>query len=173
MIVDCAAYVDGRRRPGSIELEQAFEAAREAGTFVWIGLYEPTEEEFKAVAVEFELHPLAVEDAIHAHQRPKVETYENSVFIVLKTARYIEETSSLEFAEIHLFVGDNYIVSIRHGEASALGTVRKTLEARPKILRCGPAAVVHAIVDRVVDDYAPAIDGLDVDIQEVEREVFS
>ncbi len=173
MIVDCAAYTHGVRRPGELELEQAFEAARELHTFVWIGLYQPTADEFRAVATEFELHPLAVEDAIQAHQRPKLEVYDNSIFIVLKTARYIEVDESVEFAEINLFVGEHYLVSVRHGEASALSQVRRAVEARPQILRCGPAAVVHAIVDHVVDDYAPVIAGLDNDIQEVEKQVFS
>ena len=120
VIIDCAAYTEGRRRPEELELTLALEAAHEPDTFVWIGLYKPTEQEFEAVAKEFELHPLAVEDAIHAHQRPKVEVYESSLFIVLKCVRYIDETSSLEFAEIHLFVGANYVVSVRHGEGTAL-----------------------------------------------------
>ncbi len=173
MIIDCAAYEDGRRRPGELALDDAFEAAREPNTFVWIGLFEPTADEFEAVAKEFELHPLAVEDAIVAHQRPKVEVYGNSLFIVLKTARYIDATEEVEFAEIHLFVGDDYVVTVRHGAASALNQVRRAMETRPELLRCGPGAVVHAVLDRVVDDYAPVIAGLDNDIEEVENEVFS
>src|ERR687895_2723198 len=121
MIVDCAVYEGGRRRDGSVPVHQAMEACRQAGAFTWIGLYEPTEEEFDSVAREFQLHELAVEDAIHAHQRPKLELYEGMIFIVLKTARYIDETETVEFGEILMFVGDDFVITVRHGEASALG----------------------------------------------------
>jgi magnesium transporter len=172
MIVDCAVYEEGRRRPGELALEDTYEQCSRDGTFAWIGLHQPTVEEFQSVRREFDLHELAVEDAIKAHQRPKLEVYGNSLFIVLKTARYIESDESVELGEILLFVGDGFIVSVRHGH-TALHDVRLQLEERPELLRWGPSAALHAIVDRVVDDYEPAIDGLEHAITAVESQVFS
>jgi magnesium transporter len=125
------------------------------------------------VRVDFGLHELAVEDAVHAHQRPKIETYGRSLFVVLKTARYVEANDTVEFAEIQLFLGDDYVVTVRHGEASALAEVRRTLEQRADLLQCGPSSVLHAVIDHVIDGYQPAIDGLDNDLREVTVEVFS
>jgi magnesium transporter len=173
VIVDCAIYEDGRRRDGSVDLHDAYGACRRDGKFAWIGLYEPTEEEFDSLRREFDLHPLAVEDAIHAHQRPKLEVFEDTVFVVLKTARYVDSEEVVQFGEILIFLGKDYILTVRHGEASALKQVRESLESDPELLKHGPGAVLHAIVDRVVDDYAPALEGLGVDIDEVENEVFS
>ncbi|MGH9014208.1 MAG: magnesium/cobalt transporter CorA [Acidimicrobiia bacterium] len=173
MIVDCALYQDGERQPGRLSLDDVPAACHRDNAFVWIGLYEPTEQEFDAVRREFELHELAVEDAINAHQRPKFEIYGESVLAVLKTARYIDETESVEIGEIAMFVGRSFIVVVRHGQASPLDVVRRRVERRPDLLRCGPGAVAHAIVDKVVDDYLPVMTGLGNDIQEVEFEVFS
>src|SRR5215203_7366245 len=124
MIVDVAIYVNGRRN-ASCPLEGVYSACRERGGFAWVGLHEPTEEEFVSVTGEFDLHRLAVEDAIKAHQRPKVERYGDSVFVVLKSARYIDETETVEFGEIHAFVGSGFIITVRHGEASELHEVRE------------------------------------------------
>ncbi len=173
MIVDCAVYVDGVRRGGELSLTEAFEAGRPAEAFVWIGLHEPTEEEFAAVRQEFSLHDLAVEDAIKAHQRPKLEIFDDTIFVVLKTAWYKEDVEEIELSEILLFLGDGFVVTVRHGPASSLAEVRKKLEANPGFLRLGPGAVLHAVLDRVVDDYGPVILGLENDIAEVESEVFS
>ncbi len=175
MIVDCAVYEAGRRKAGHLELHDASEASRAAedGTFVWIGLRDPSSEEFDSVAREFYLHELAVEDAVKAHQRPKVEEYEHTLFIVLKTAKYHDDTETVEIGEINLFVGDGFLISVRHGGPSPLGDVRKQIESRPDLLRCGPGAVMHAIVDRVVDDYEPVLAGIEDDIEEVEEDVFS
>jgi len=173
VIVDCAVYTDGVRRPGELPLEAALEAAREPGSFTWIGLLEPPQSEFLAVREEFGLHDLAVEDAVCAHQRPKLEVYGDDLFVVLKTARYIEDDERVEFAEIQVFVGRDYIVTVRHGAGSALADVRAMLEKDPAHLTHGPIAVLHAIVDRVVDDYEPVIAGLDNDMREVEVEVFA
>jgi magnesium transporter len=173
MIIDCAVYQQGERRPGELALDDAFEAASEDNAFVWIGLYEPDEHEFESVRHEFNLHELAVEDAIKAHQRPKLEVYDDTLFVVLKTARYLEAEEVVEFGEIMLFIGPQFVVTVRHKPASELRGVRKHIESRPDLLRFGPSAVLYAIVDRVVDDYLPVIDGLDQDIKEVEKEVFS
>jgi magnesium transporter len=172
MIVDSAIYVDGRRAAEPASLEEIYEACRKQHGLAWIGLYEPTEEEFSSVAKELGLHPLAVEDAIKAHQRPKIERYGEAFFVVLKPARYIDETETVEFGEIHVFVGHDFVVSVRHGEASALHGVRRRLESEPELLRKGPEAILYAIMDRVVDDYGPVVAGLETDIDEIETEVF-
>ena len=172
MIVDCAIYTDGHRRDGNVQLHDAYEACRTGEGFVWIGLAQPTPEEFESVRTEFELHELAVEDAIKAHQRPKLEDYDGTLFMVLKTARYVEP-DEVEFGEILVFVGEGFIITVRHGEASALAGVRSEVESRPDWLQRGPGAVLHAIIDRVVDDYGPVAAGLEDDIEEVEEQVFS
>jgi magnesium transporter len=165
-------YEDGRRRPGELRLQDAYEACRRDGTFAWIGLFEPTEEEFDSVQREFDLHELAIEDAIKAHQRPKLEVYGDSLFLVLKTARWQAQDESIAFGEILLFIGDGFLVSVRHGETE-LHDVRLRLERRTDLLRLGEGAALHAIVDRVVDDYEPVVDALDQAIREAEGEVFS
>jgi magnesium transporter len=173
MIVDCAVYEDGRRRDGALPVHEAMEACREPGAFTWIGLYEPTEDEFDSIRREFDLHELAVEDAIHAHQRPKLEIYGDMVFIVLKTARYVDPEEVVQLGEILIFLGHDYVITVRHGQASELKDVRHTLEENPELLAHGPGAVLHAIVDKVVDDYGPALIGLGEDIDEIENTVFS
>jgi magnesium transporter len=173
MIVDCAVYTDGRRRDGELKVHAAMEACRRPDSFTWIGLYEPTEDEFDSIRREFELHELAVEDAIHAHQRPKLEVYGDMIFIVLKTARYVDPEEVVRLGEILIFLGRDYIISVRHGEGSELHGVRQRLEHDPDLLRHGPGAVLHAIMDRVVDDYGPAIAGLGEDIDQIENQVFS
>jgi magnesium transporter len=174
VIVDKALYENGLRRPGEPDLEEMYEACRSPECFAWIGLYEPTEEEFDSVRREFDLHELAVEDAIKAHQRPKLEVFEDehSLFIVLKTARYVEGGPAVETGEIQVFIGEGFIVTVRHGETK-LHDVRLQLEKRPELLRLGPGAALHAIIDRVVDDYAPVIAALDRDIRQLEAVVFS
>jgi magnesium transporter len=170
VIVDSAVYVNGHRYAGDIALDETYEASRKPGCFAWIGLHEPTAEEFEAVRREFELHELAVEDAIKAHQRPKLEIYGDTLFLVLKTARYTED--GVEFGEILVFVGDGFIISVRHGDFP-LHEVRVSLEKRPDLLTHGPVAALYGIVDRVVDAYQPVIEELDSDIREVEIQVFS
>lgn len=172
MIVDCAVYVDGKRAPGELALSDACDAGRMPGSFTWIGLHEPTAEEFEAVTLEFGLHELAVEDAVAAHQRPKLEIFDDTVFVVLKTARYVDREEEVEFAEVQLIIGDGFVVSVRHGEASALALVRRKLEDQPDLLRCGPISVLHAVADHVVDDYFPVMDGIEEDIEQVESQVF-
>jgi magnesium transporter len=173
VIVDSALYADGRRVEGRLALEHVPAACQRPDSFIWLGLYEPTKEEFESVRLAFNLHELAVEDAVKAHQRPKLEAYDDSLFLVLKTARYLDAEETVEFGEIQIFVGDHFLVHVRHGEATALSSVRRAVEARDDLLRCGPGAVLHAIVDHVVDDYGPVVAGLDKDIREVEFEVFT
>jgi magnesium transporter len=172
MILDSAIYVDGRRavEPGS--LQETLEACRAQHGLAWIVLYEPTEEELSSVADEFGLHPLAVANAIKPHQRSKLERYGETLFVVLRPARYIDESETVEFGEIHAFVGPDFVVTVLHGRASTLDRVRKRLESMPELLRRGPEAILYAIMDQVVDDYAPVVAGLENDIDEIETEVF-
>jgi magnesium transporter len=172
MIVDSAVYVDGKRVVVPDSLEGIYETYREKDGFAWIGLYEPTRDEFDSVAGEFGLHPLAVRDALRAHQRPKVERYGETLFVVIKAARYVEEKEVVEFGEVHAFVGPDFVVTVRYGETNELQEVRRSLEGRPDLLRKGPYAVLYAIMDRTVDDYVPVVDGLANDIDEIEVEVF-
>jgi magnesium transporter len=172
VIVDNAIYVDGHRTAEPGTLQETYEAVRERHGVAWIGLYKPTEQEFSSVADEFDLHGLAVEDATEAHQRPKLERYGGILFVVLKPARYLDEEERVEFGEVHAFVGKDFVVTVRHGETPDLSEVRARLEADPELLRRGPEAILHAIMDRIVDDYRPVVDGLENDIEEIETEVF-
>jgi magnesium transporter len=172
MIVNQAVYERGRRLAEPVALEDTYEQSRREGVFAWIGLLEPSEEEFESVRREFGLHELAVEDAIIAHQRPKLEFYGDSLFVVLKTARWIDAEERIELGEILIFVGDSFIVSVRHGEPS-LRDVQLQMEQRPDLLAQGPSAALYAIVDRVVDDYEPVIEELDSAIRETETDVFT
>ena len=175
MIVDCAIYEDGERRAGDLDVAEAARAACDdrRAAFVWLGVHEPTAEEFDAVRREFDLHELAVEDAIEAHERPKLEVYGETLFVVLKTVRYIDSEEVIRSGEIMLFVNPTFVITVRHGEGSDLHPVREAVERRPDLLRCGPGTVLHAVIDRVVDDYEPAVQGLEIDIQQVEEQVFS
>ncbi len=173
MIVDGAVYSKGIRRTEPFELAAAREMAKAEDSFCWIGLFEPNETEFESVRTEFDLHELAVEDAIHAHQRPKLELYDDMLFVVLKPALYRDETEEIELGEILLFIDEDFVVAVRHGDASQLVQVRRALEREPEELGMGPGAVLLAVVERVVDDYAAVLDQLEIDIQQVEAEVFS
>jgi magnesium transporter len=173
MIVDCAVYRDGRRQEGDLTVAEASHLCREAGAFVWLGLHEPSSAEFAEVTREFGLHPLAVEDAVKAHQRPKLEAYDETLLLVLKPVKYIDRDEVVDIGEIALFVNPEFLISVRHGNPSPLKEVRERLEREPELVARGPGAVLYAIVDRIVDDYEPVVDGLTVDIQEVEEQVFS
>ena len=173
MIVDCAYYKDGaRQHEGPIPLDEAAKHAKGGGEFAWIGLHEPERGDLEQLSELFGLHELAVEDAERPHQRPKIEDYDESWFIVLRTAHYHENTEQVHFGEIHVFAGPGYVITVRHGPGSELSSARSRLEARPDLLKMGPAAAVWAILDKVVDDYAPVADGIDDDIEEVETDVF-
>ena len=173
MIVDNAIYVDGHRVAEPHSLRETYEALRQERGVAWIGLYRPTEEEFASVAEEFGLHELAVEDALEAHQRPNIERYGQTLFVVLRPARYLDDPEEVEFGEIHVFVGEDFVITVRHGEDPALAEVRQRLEADPELLVRGPEAILYAIMDRVVDGYGPVVRGLENDIDEIEVEVFS
>jgi magnesium transporter len=173
MIVDCGLYRQGRRAEGEMSLGEAFERSKDPESFVWVGLHDPTHEEFEDVRQRFKLHELAVEDAIMAHQRPKLEVYDHSLFVVLKPASYDDETDQISLGEIMMFIGERFVVAVRHGELSPLTSVRERLEAQPKLLRRGPIAVLYAVLDRVVDDYIPIVRDIDRDVQQVEEDVFT
>ncbi len=178
--VDCGLYVDGRRVGGRRRHDEALaEAAEHENAFVWLGLFEPTEEALGEIAVTFDLPPLAVEDAVHAHQRPKLEGYDDVSFIVFKSARYVEherltETSEVvETGEVMVFVGRHFVITVRHGDAGQLSEVRKRLDSKGELLRHGPWAVAYAVADHTVDDYLVVIAEVEDDVEEVEESVFT
>ncbi|WEH19187.1 magnesium/cobalt transporter CorA [Streptomyces sp. VNUA24] len=173
MIVDCAVYRDGHRTEGPEDLSDALATARASGGFVWIGLHEPSEKEFALVTEEFALHPLAVEDALKAHQRPKLEVYDDSLFMVLKPVAYEQSTDTVTAGEVMVFLGDAFVVTVRHGEGSPLGVVRRRLEQEPELLGKGPTSVLYAITDATVDHYLDVATELQTDLEELEAEVFS
>ncbi|MFJ4107792.1 magnesium and cobalt transport protein CorA [Oerskovia enterophila] len=172
-IVDNAVYVDGRRTANPSSLDETFETMRERNGLAWVGLYRPSEAEIRAVAEELSLHHLAVDDAIAAHQRPKLERYDDNLFVVLRPARYLDAEERVEFGELHVFVGPDFVVTVRHAESPDVGAVRRRLESTPELLRLGPEAILYAVLDQVVDEYAPVVAGLQNDIDEIEDQLFS
>jgi magnesium transporter len=172
-VVDAAVYQGGRRTASPETLGDTYRCLRETdGGMAWIGLYRPDERELASLAEEFGLHELAVEDAVQAHQRPKLERYGPTLFVVLRAARYLDDVEEVEFGELHVFVGPDFVVTVRHSESPDLAAVRARLEADPELLARGPEAVLYAILDAVVDGYAPVVAGLENDIDEIETEVF-
>jgi magnesium transporter len=173
VIIDCAHYKDGsRQHDGPLPVEEAARRRKEDDGFVWIGLHDPEDAELLKVAEQFDLPELAVEDAMQAHQRPKLEDYPEGYFLVLHTARYLDDVEEVEFGEVHVFTGAGYVIVVRHGAASELSEARRRLEEHPELLREGPVAAVWAILDKIVDDYEPVIAGLENDVEEVEVAVF-
>ncbi|MFF1539523.1 magnesium/cobalt transporter CorA [Microbacterium sp. NPDC058269] len=171
-IIDNAIYVDGVRTENPVTLSETFERMRERDGMGWIGLYRPSEEEIREVADEFGIHELVVEDALSGHQRAKLERYGDVLFMVLRPARYLDDVEEVEFGEVHVLVGRDFVVTIRHAEAPDLGRVRRRLEADPALLAHGPEAVLYAILDEVVDEYTPVLAGLENDIDEIESQLF-
>ena len=182
-MVDCGVYVDGKRLPGkythaaALNKVHELRARRARKRFVWIGLHEPDEHQMQAVADVFGLHELAVEDAVHAHQRPKLERYDKTLFLVLKTVNYVEHESVVlareivETGEIMIFVGTDFVVTVRHGEHGGLADVRKRMDAdRRRTCKLGPYAVMHAIADHVVDSYLDVTDLMETDIDAMEED---
>ncbi|HWN27981.1 MAG TPA: magnesium/cobalt transporter CorA [Actinomycetospora sp.] len=179
-VVDCAVYVDGRRLEGRWNHRDAIaEVRRREEGFVWIGLHEPDAEQIQDIAEVFGLHPLAVEDAVHAHQRPKIERYDDMLFSVFKTMRYVAHASPttaneiVESGELMVFLGRDFVVTVRHGQHSGLRRVRHELEADPEHLAQGPAVVLHAVADHIVDAYLAVSEGVEGDIDTMETEVFA
>ena len=172
MIVDQAVYRGGVREAEPADLSELHAASRSEGGVAWLGLFDPSIDEIAAVARAFGLHELAVEDAVKAHQRPKLERYGDTLFIVLRPARYVDESERVLFGEVAIFLGPQFVVTVRHGEGPELGAVRSRLESRPDLLRRGATAIVYAILDHVVDAYEPVVAGLENDIDEIEDEVF-
>ncbi|MFW0784250.1 magnesium and cobalt transport protein CorA [Gordonia sp. CPCC 206044] len=178
-VVDCALYVDGQRQPGRISYTAAFDQVRSSGEgFVWLGLHSPDAEQMQGVAEVFGLHELVVEDAVHAHQRPKLEIYDDTQFLVLRTVKYVEHESMeqasevVETGEIMIFCGPDFVITVRHGDHTHLSGLRRRLEARPERLAQGPTAVLHAISDLVVDSYLAVTDRMESDIMAIESAVF-
>jgi magnesium transporter len=172
MLVDCALYKDGcRQNDDPLPIDEAAERRGEDG-FVWLGLQDPTPDEMDDVARRFDLPPLAVEDAMQQHQRPKIEDYDDGFFLVLHTARYFDDMERVEFGELHVFTGPSYVLAVRHGVAGELQAARQRLEQNPGLLRLGPPGAVWAVMDTVVDDYLPVLEGLENDVEEVEEAVF-
>jgi magnesium transporter len=174
VIVDCAIYRDGRRTEGPEDFSDALDEARATGdAFLWVGMHEPSAEEFDHVRREFALHPLAVEDALTAHQRPKLEVYDDSLFVVLKPVLYDEAADRVSAGELMVFIGDSFVVTVRHGRGAPLAAVRHRLEQDPQVLRHGPTAVLYAVCDAVVDHYIEVAAELQADLEELEAEVFA
>ncbi|GAA1255939.1 magnesium and cobalt transport protein CorA [Pseudonocardia aurantiaca] len=175
-VVDNAIYIDGHRAVVPDSLDNTFEELRACPTgghsFCWIGLLRPSKDEIRAVAHEFELHPLAVEDTVSAHQRPKLERYGDLLFVVLRPARYVDPVEVVELGEVHLFIGPNFVITVRHAAEPDLGRVRRRLESDPDLLDNGPHAVLYAVLDEIVDGYAPVLDGLQNDVDEIQVQVF-
>ncbi len=172
-VVDSAIYCDGRRVASPDSLADTYRVLHKSPkSLAWIGLYRPDRRELASLAQEFDLHELAIEDAIQAHQRPKLERYGDTLFVVLKAARYRDATEEVEFGEVHVFVGPDFVVTVRHAEAPNLAAVRRRVERDPELLDRGTEAVLYAIMDKVVDGYAPVVAGLENDIDEIETEVF-
>ncbi|WP_239331680.1 magnesium/cobalt transporter CorA [Frankia sp. CiP3] len=178
-VIACHIYRDGYRDPRSIHHTDALRVARDhRGSFAWLGLYEPSATELSNIADVYGLHPLAVEDAVTAHQRPKLERYGETLFVVLKTACYVEHeelTATSEIVntgEVMVFLGQDFVVTVRHGEHGGLQALRSRLEAHPEMLRHGPSAVLHAICDQIVDDYLAVTEKIEIDIDAAEGSVF-
>lgn len=172
-VIDNAVYVNGRRVDSPLSLGGAIASLRSRpGAMAWIGLYRPEESELIKAAEEFGLHELAIEDAIVAHQRPKADRYGSTLFVVLRAAQYLDKPEKVEFGELHVFIGPDFVLTVRHSEAPDLSKVRSRMESDPDLLRQGPQAVLYAILDAVVDGYAPVVAGLQNDIDEIEVQVF-
>lgn len=173
MIVDAALYQNGHRVDGPSDISDLVDIARRDGGFVWLGLSEPTKTEFDMVVGELNFHPLAVEDAINAKQRPKIEDYEGLTFFVLKTVFFDKSEQEITTGELLCFIADHFIVIVRHGEGSPLATVRHDLEQRPELLKLGPYSVLHAVADRVIDGYTSIGASLEQEVVAVENKVFN
>jgi magnesium transporter len=172
MIVNCVAYADGRR-VADIDLEAISDYVEQPGHFVWVGLHEPEEDVLRKLQEELGLHDLAIEDALSAHQRPKLEEYGHCLFVVLRTAAWDEKAHSVITGETHLFVGERYVVSVRHGETQGYADVRRRCECTPHLLKNGPGFILYALMDSIVDRYFPIIDSFEEEIEALEEAIFA
>ncbi|HKC98004.1 MAG TPA: magnesium/cobalt transporter CorA [Methylomirabilota bacterium] len=170
-LINSVAYADGRRI-GEVAIADISDVLREPGRFVWVGLHEPDAEMLAEIQQEFSLHDLAVEDAAHAHQRPKLERYGNSIFVVLRTVHIDQATGGIDYGETHIFMGANYVVSVRHGGSLPYGDVRTRCEATPDLLIKGPGFVLYALMDFIVDQYFPLVDRFEDKLGELEDDIF-
>ena len=171
-IIDNAVYVDGRRIDDPVSLDETFEHMRAHDGMAWIGMLRPTADELQRVADELSLHPLAVEDALDGHQRAKLERYGDTLFVVLRPARYVDASETVDLGELHVFVSPDFVVTVRHAEGPDLAKVRARMEREPELLAKGPEAVLYAILDEVVDGYDPVTRGLQDDIDEIDDALF-
>jgi magnesium transporter len=170
-VVNCAAYAGGRRVT-DVEIEDISEVLKQPDRFIWIGLHEPKEALLRQIQQEFGLHDLAIEDALSAHQRPKLERYGDSLFVVLRTVYMNHEPGDMEFGETHLFVGPNYVISVRHGSSLSYAAVRSRCETTPPLLTKGPGFVLYALMDFIVDQYFPIVDVLEDELEALEADIF-
>jgi magnesium transporter len=171
-LIDNAIYVDGRRAATPKTLDETYEVMKANDGFAWIGMYRPSDREVRSIAAEFSLHHLAIEDALKGHQRAKLERFDEILFLVLRPARYIDDEERVEFGELHVFIGPDFVVTIRHAESPNLARVRERMESTPELLAYGPEAVLYAILDQIVDEYGPVVAGLENDIDEIEDQLF-
>lgn len=170
-IIETALYRDGART-GVLSLDETFASLRTDGGFAWIGLDQPTDDELQSIATQFGLHQLAMHDAVTGRQRPKLEHYDDTLFVVLRPARYLDAPEVVEFGEVHLFIGPNFVVTVQHAQMPDLPRVRERLDADPELLKLGPLAILYAVLDQVVDEYQPVMDGLENDVDEIEDQLF-
>jgi magnesium transporter len=173
VVIDNAVYLHGKRVASPPSLDETYELLHEKGNMAWIGLYRPDAEEIRSVAAEFGLHNLMIEDTLSGHQRPKIERYGDTLFAVFKAARYIDATEQVEFGEVHVIIGPDFAITIRHAETPNIAGIRKRLEGDADLLAMGPEAVLYAVVDEIVDGYAPVVAGLENDIDEIEDALFT
>lgn len=171
-VIDNVVYRDGRPVAHPADLHATVQAMAQTGGMGWLGLYRPSEQELEAVSGEFGLHPLAAEDTLKGHQRPKLDRYDEHLFMVLRPARYLDASEEVEFGEIHIYAGRDFVITVREAESPQLSLVRRRLQHAPQLLAAGPAAVLYAIIDQVIDEYFPVIDGLQKDIDEIDDQLF-
>ncbi len=171
-LIDNGIYVTGQRTASPTSLDETYQLLNDCAGMAWIGLYRPDAEQILSIANEFSLHPLAVEDALKGHQRAKLERFGDTLFVVLRPARYLDVEEALEFGEINVFIGPGFVVTVRHAENPDIAGVRRRMEQNPELLALGPEAVLYAVLDEVVDGYAPVIAGLENDIDEIEDQLF-
>lgn len=170
MVVNCVAYRNTGKRVSDISIEQISDVLQDAETFIWLGLHEPDETLLWKVQQEFGLHELSVEDALHAHQRPKIEVYDDVLFIAMHTAQFVG--GKVEFGETHVFLGKRFLVTVRHGASLSYAPARARCEQTPRLLALGPSFGLYAVMDSVVDNFFPIVESFQESLRELEEEIF-